>query len=175
MTAGDRAAERAPLADEVLLSDELVEAPRPHARRERLSFGWWLEERFRPGASGAWSCGRHRGQSRTRGGSVGLPELDLIALGVEDAREPPNTRRIPLGVRDDLDAVGLEGRDQGVESVDPEVEHPLLAGREVVGVRCEGREDGRAGLLFPDAHLATTHAQMLGIPGGERLGVPRPE
>src|SRR6188508_1460212 len=104
MTAGDRAAQRAPLADEVLLADELGEAPWPHARRERLSLGRWLEERFGPGASGARSCGRHRGQSRTRGGSVGLPELDLIALGVEDAREPADAGRIPLGVRDDLDA-----------------------------------------------------------------------
>lgn len=55
MSAGDAAAERSALADEMLLADELVERPRPHPRRERLLLGRRLEERLGPGAR--WSAG----------------------------------------------------------------------------------------------------------------------
>ena len=54
MAAGDAPAERPALADEVLLADELVERPRPHARRERLPLGRRLEQGLRLRASGPW-------------------------------------------------------------------------------------------------------------------------
>ena len=44
VAAGDAAAERSALADEVVLADELRRGPRAHARGERLAFGRWLEE-----------------------------------------------------------------------------------------------------------------------------------
>ncbi len=47
MAAGDAAPERAALADEVLLANELVEASRSHARGERLLLGRRLEQRLR--------------------------------------------------------------------------------------------------------------------------------
>ena len=46
MTARDRPAERAALADEVRLADELVEGARAHARGERLPLGRWPEQGF---------------------------------------------------------------------------------------------------------------------------------
>ena len=51
------APERAALADEVLLADELVEVARAHPRGERLALGRWLEEGFGSGAGrspGGW-------------------------------------------------------------------------------------------------------------------------
>jgi hypothetical protein len=50
---GDAPAERAALADEVLLADELLEAAGPHPGRERLLLGRRLEERLRAGAAGS--------------------------------------------------------------------------------------------------------------------------
>src|SRR6185503_19209719 len=98
----DAAAQWAALADEMLLADELGQVARAHPRRKRLTLGRWLEEGLRPGASGPGSgCGWHRGQSRARCRSVGLPQLDLVAFGVEDSGEPSDPRRIPFGVRDD--------------------------------------------------------------------------
>jgi hypothetical protein len=52
VTAGDAPAERAALADEVLLPDELGQRSRSHPRGERLPLGRRLEEAFGPGASG---------------------------------------------------------------------------------------------------------------------------
>ena len=60
MAAGDRTPERAALADEVLLADELAEAARAHAGRERLPLGWRLEERLGSGAAGSGTGGRHK-------------------------------------------------------------------------------------------------------------------
>ena len=48
VAAGDAPAERAALADEVLLPDELVEGPRPHPGGERLAPG------------GGWNSGSGR-------------------------------------------------------------------------------------------------------------------
>jgi hypothetical protein len=59
MAAGDAAPKRAALSDEMLLADELVEARRPHPRREGLLLGRRLEERLRTSASGLRPCGRH--------------------------------------------------------------------------------------------------------------------
>jgi hypothetical protein len=44
MASRNRAPDRATLADEVLLPDELLERPRSHPRRERLPVGRRLEE-----------------------------------------------------------------------------------------------------------------------------------
>ena len=52
MAAGDGAAERAALADEVGLADELVEVARAHPRGERLPLGRWPEQGF--GAGAGW-------------------------------------------------------------------------------------------------------------------------
>ncbi len=57
MTVGDAAAEWTPLADEVLLPDELIQRSRAHPGGQRLALGRRLEERFgsRAGrASRAW-------------------------------------------------------------------------------------------------------------------------
>ena len=56
MAAGDAPAERAALADEVLLADELVEVARAHPRGERLPLGRRLEEGLGSGTVG--SAGR---------------------------------------------------------------------------------------------------------------------
>ena len=58
MAPGDRAAERAALADEVRLAHELVERPRAHAGGERLALGRGLEQGFGAGA-GDGAPGRH--------------------------------------------------------------------------------------------------------------------
>lgn len=50
MTARDAPAQRAALADEMLLADELVEVARAHPRRERLPLRRRLEQGFRSGA-----------------------------------------------------------------------------------------------------------------------------
>ena len=57
MAAGDAPAQRAALADEVLLPDELLEVPWAHPGRERLALGRWLEERLGSGAR--YSPGGH--------------------------------------------------------------------------------------------------------------------
>ncbi len=57
MTASDAAAERAALADEVVLANEFVQVARSHPRRERLALGRRLEERFWTGPGeppGGW-------------------------------------------------------------------------------------------------------------------------
>ena len=69
MAAGDAAAERAALADEVFLADELLERSRPHPGGKRLTLGRWLEEGFGSGARGT-SCGWHLAMvARRRAGS----------------------------------------------------------------------------------------------------------
>src|SRR4029079_16935029 len=98
MPAVERPAERPTLPDQVLLADELVERARPHPSRERLGPGRGLEQRLRLRATGAGTGRWHRRQSTgddggrpgARTASVGLPELpelDLVAFGVVDARE----------------------------------------------------------------------------------------
>ena len=46
VAAGDAAAQRSALADEVRLPDELLEVARAHPRGQRLALGRWLEERL---------------------------------------------------------------------------------------------------------------------------------
>src|SRR5689334_1825123 len=92
-----------------------------------------------------------------------------------DAGEPSHPWRIPFGVGDDLDPFGLQHRHQVVQSLDAEVQAPLLLGREVVGVRLERRKHCRTGLLIPHPVLAPAHAEMLRVPLGQRLGILRAE
>lgn len=53
MPAGDAAAKRAPLPDEVFLPDELGEGSRAHPCREGLPLGRRLEQAFGAGPAGA--------------------------------------------------------------------------------------------------------------------------
>jgi hypothetical protein len=86
MAAGDAAPKRAALSDEMLLADELVEAPRPHPRRERLLLGRWLEQRLGLGAgqSGRGAPGGH--------GPMVRDQLGVVAIG-SDFRETNTTDR----------------------------------------------------------------------------------
>ena len=67
MAAGDAAAERAALADEVVLADELVEVARAHPGGERLPLGRWLEEGLGSGAGRAPGGGMPAMVARGRG------------------------------------------------------------------------------------------------------------
>ena len=60
MAAGDRPAQRAALADEVALADELLERPRAHAGGERLPLGRRSEQGFGTGAGDARRVGMGR-------------------------------------------------------------------------------------------------------------------
>lgn len=65
MAALEAATERAPLADEMTLADELLEAPRPHPGGQRLALGRWPEERLGTGAGGSGrASGGHDPESR---------------------------------------------------------------------------------------------------------------
>lgn len=81
MAAGDAAPERPPFADEMLLADELVEAPRAHPCRKWLLLGWRLEEGFRPsaGQSGRGAPSGHGPMVRGHG-----PEVVGAATGRRD-------------------------------------------------------------------------------------------
>lgn len=74
MASRDAPAQRAALADEVLLPDELLEAPWPHPSREGLALRRRLEEGLgaragragrgaRHGLDGSAALGRRRGQT----------------------------------------------------------------------------------------------------------------
>src|SRR4051794_8498384 len=104
--------------------------------------------------------------------SVGLPELDEVALGIVELGEPADAGRVPFGVRDDLDPARGEGGLHPIEAVYPEVQLPLLRGRDLIGVHVVWREDRRARLLVPHPVVAAADAEMLGIPGGQRIWVP---
>ncbi len=58
MAAGDAAAQRSALPDEVVLPHELLERARTHASGERLALRWGLEQGFGSCAPGT-SSGRH--------------------------------------------------------------------------------------------------------------------
>src|SRR5690349_20400784 len=74
---------------------------------------------------------------------VGLQELDRVAFGIVDPREPANTRRIPFWIGCDLDSLALESRLRLVEPFDTEVQHPLLGRREIVSVCVERGKDSQ--------------------------------
>ena len=57
MAAGDAPPQRPAFADEVVLADELIEAPRTHPGGQRLALGRWLEERLVTGADGTAGSG----------------------------------------------------------------------------------------------------------------------
>src|SRR5688500_8707003 len=59
MTASDAAPQGTAFADEVPLTDELIEAPRPHPGGQRLRAGWRLEQRLGLHAACLGTVGRH--------------------------------------------------------------------------------------------------------------------
>src|SRR5438270_14098595 len=98
-----------------------------------------------------------------------LPQLDRIAFGIVDSGETADAFHVL-----DLEHVdsGLpKPLDEFVEAIDPKIDHPLLVGGEIAGVRRERRNDGVAGLLRPMAIVAAANAEMIAIPALERVGV----
>src|SRR5260221_12226229 len=103
----------------------------------------------------------------------GFPKLDRIALGIVDARETPNAfHLIDLG---NIDARLAKAVDELVETLDAQVDHPLLVGGEIVRVRRERREDGVAGLLRPGTIIPAADAEMLAIPALYPVRISLPE
>ena len=91
MAAGQAAAERPIVADEVFLADELLKVPRPHPGREGLPFRRGLEERLRTRAGEPG-----RGPSRRHGRSLrGGP----AAAGDQPGPTPTTFTRIHSAAR----------------------------------------------------------------------------
>src|SRR5260221_5930017 len=112
-------------------------------------------------------------EMRPASAGCGSPKLDRIALGIVDARETPNAfHLIDLG---NIDARLAKADDELVETIDAQVDHPLLVGGEIVSVRRERREDGVAGLLRPVTIIPAADAEMLAIPALERVRIIRPK
>ena len=105
MAAGDRAAERTALADEVLLADELVERARAHPGGEGLALGRRPEQGFGPGA-GDGAPGRH-GPMVARAGSADRDHLRDVDQDPEGEQDREQERR---DARDVLDVAGDVGR-----------------------------------------------------------------
>ena len=132
VAAGDAPPERAALADEVLLADELVEGPRTHPGRQRLPLGRWLEEGFGSGA-GRSPRGWHAADGSA--GSAAAPSPAKCAIAQRTSRirmsEPPTMRDPPdvpsdVGVflgRRDLEAGrardGFDGREPSASAWSP--------------------------------------------------------
>src|SRR5438270_3145877 len=103
----------------------------------------------------------------------GFPKLDRIPFGIVDPRKSADAfHLIDLG---NIDARLAKLLNQFVECFDAEIDHPLLVGGEIIGVRRERREDGGPRLLLPHPIIAAADAEMLAIPALERLRVLRPE
>src|SRR4051794_19650662 len=119
------------------------------------------------------AMGRYMAGIRSFSTGWRLPQLDRIALGIVDAGEAPGRGIVPFRLGDHLDAGIAELRQQLVDPVDPQVEHPLALGREMIGVGWKGREDGGAGLLLPHAPVAASDAEMLAIPLPKRFRIAR--
>src|SRR5438270_5602123 len=85
-----------------------------------------------------------------------LPQLDRIAFGIVDSGETADPFHfLDLGHFDS----GLpKPLDELVEAIDPKIDHPLLVGGEIAGVRGKRRKDGRASLLRPMAIVAAADA-----------------
>src|SRR5947209_7946686 len=103
----------------------------------------------------------------------GLPQFDRIAFGIVDPRETAD----PLHFLDlgHVDARLAKPLNQFVEPFDAQIDHPLLVGGEIAGVRSEWREDGGPRLLLPHPIIAAAHTEMLAIPALERVRVLCPE
>src|SRR5436309_6886768 len=93
-----------------------------------------------------------------------LPQFDRIALRIVDAGEAADAGIVPLSLGNDLDARLAQTGEEILEAVDAKVEHHLPIGREIVAIGWKGRKDGRSGLLFPRAIVATADAEMIAIP-----------
>jgi hypothetical protein len=90
VTPFDRAAERAPFADQVLLAHELVERPRTHPGGQWLPLRRWPEQGL-----GSGSAGTGRGAARGHGpnGSDRVPDTVRVSL------EPDRSSSRRIGVR----------------------------------------------------------------------------
>ena len=120
MAAGDAAAERAALADEVFLADELLERSRPHPCGQRLTLGRWLEEGFGSGPARArmacrGSAGRHAARWCATARGQRLEEPDPGDLddgpGAEQERDQRATdERDPLDVTRHVGVLSAGGR-----------------------------------------------------------------
>lgn len=88
-----------------------------------------------------------------------------------DAGEAAVFGRFPVRPTLDRDAGRLERGEQRVQLCDAQVQHECLIRREVVAVCGEGREDGHAGLLLPEAVAAGLDPEVLAIPGRTGLRV----
>ena len=89
MAAGDAAAQRPALADEVLLPDELLEVARAHPGGQRLALGRWLEEGFGRGAAGLRrGVGMRRWYARpgVRAARLEREEVHPVDEDLEDGR-----------------------------------------------------------------------------------------
>jgi hypothetical protein len=124
MTAGDAAPERAPLANEVLLADELVEASGTHPRREWLLLGRRLEHRLRSsaGQSGRGAPGGHGPMVRGHGpggcrrpaapGSDRVGDVHQDVDDREDPQQPPADDGDPPDIAPDVGVLlGSAGRE----------------------------------------------------------------
>ncbi len=105
--AGDAAAERPALADEVGLPDELLEVARAHARGERLSLGRWLEERLGTGAPGPGSRRGHARMVRRPTGAAGSDRAGAHRVGDDPEDDHDQDQRAadegdPLDVATDV-------------------------------------------------------------------------
>jgi hypothetical protein len=107
-----------------------------------------------------------------------LPEFDAVALGVGDPGEVAVRRGFLLGV--DGDVGGAKLGEQGFEVVDAIVDHGALGGvAEVFAGVGKEHPGGLAGtgrdFVGPEKGGTTVvgelNAEVLGVPGGEGLGV----
>ena len=102
MAAVDTLLERSPLADEMLLADELVERPRPHPRGERLGARRRLEQARLLGSRATRRCPGHRAD----GTRAGAP---LLTRRRRTAGIAPRAR--PTLERNDVDDLDEEPED----------------------------------------------------------------
>jgi AcrR family transcriptional regulator len=122
-------------------------------------------------ADGLRRPGQGKADRSRKGLRSGLPELDPVALRVDDPAESAHALEV-LHLGRDLGPVTAQLGQHGVQVADPEVEHGLLGGRaEVVGVGRERRERGDARLRMPDAVLVGVEAEGLAVPGPEGFRV----
>src|SRR3954454_17700553 len=96
---------------------------------------------------GRMAMGANMAEMRPVSTCCGFPKLDRIAFGIVDPRKSADAfHLLDLG---HVDARMAEPLNQLVETLDPQVDHPLLVGGEIAGVRSEWREDRGPRLLLP--------------------------
>jgi hypothetical protein len=124
----------------------------------------------------AMACSRRRGRR--------LPQFDRVAFRIVEAGEPAGGGVVPLGASLAGDLRGAQRRQHRIQIPHPQVEHPLLVRREVVGVRRDRREHHRAALDQQGPLIGRSgafdcatgaDAEMLAVPGRQRIRIVRPE